>query len=479
MKQLLFLLSMLVFTACQTNAPQEEKAPGKATVTGKITNPKEEKVQISKGKETFEAKLDEKGSFTLDINFDEAGPFELHHGGEYASMFLEPGDEINLTLNTEEFDETLTYTGTGAEENNYLISKYLLNETGIGEPEDYYGAAEADFIAQSQALYERKLKHLSDFAAEKGNLNEGFLATEKTDLLYDWAMDRQSYPSYHRHYANDKDVEVSETYNDYLNQLDLDNGDLLHAETYKFFLSSHYRKQAFDIVKNDEDLKADQKTGMIKTAFNIIKSNASNPDVKEYLMYTFLEDQISFYSIDGIDEYMSEFNTLAKNETYKKELQEGYDKWMNLAAGKTAPGFTYPDIEGTKVALADFKGKNVYIDVWATWCGPCRKEIPHLEELMETYQGNDNIVFASVSIDDDKEAWEKMVTKDEMRGIQLIADEAWDSSICKDYMIRGIPRFILVDKEGNIIDSRAPRPSSDEIKALLKDLAKPVLTSMK
>ncbi len=86
------------------------------------------------------------------------------------------------------------------------------------------------------------------------------------------------------------------------------------------------------------------------------------------------------------------------NAQEKKELKEG----------DQAPTFKYLDINGKEVSLSDLKGKYVYIDVWATWCGPCRYELPHLKELEKKMHGK-KIVFVSISCDKDKAAWEKMV----------------------------------------------------------------------
>jgi len=122
------------------------------------------------------------------------------------------------------------------------------------------------------------------------------------------------------------------------------------------------------------------------------------------------------------------------------------------------------------MSLENFKGRYVYIDLWATWCGPCLVELPHLEALQEEYKNNRNIAFVSISIDSNKDAWRKMVTEKEMKGFQLIADNAWQSQICKDYGVNGIPRFMLIDREGKILNKSAPRPSSDDLKATLHNL---------
>jgi thiol-disulfide isomerase/thioredoxin len=118
------------------------------------------------------------------------------------------------------------------------------------------------------------------------------------------------------------------------------------------------------------------------------------------------------------------------------------------------------------VALEDMRGKYVYIDVWATWCGPCKTEIPYLKKLEEEMHDR-NIVFVSVSVDDSREDWENMVRDKELGGIQLFGGAGWNSSITEDYNIRGIPRFILIDRDGMIIDATAPRPSGNIKEVLL------------
>ncbi|MBT6699350.1 MAG: TlpA family protein disulfide reductase [Flavobacteriales bacterium] len=135
--------------------------------------------------------------------------------------------------------------------------------------------------------------------------------------------------------------------------------------------------------------------------------------------------------------------------------------------GKAAIDFTYPDMDSNMISLSDFKGSYVYVDVWATWCGPCRYEIPFLIQLEKDYH-DANIIFMSVSVDveEAKQKWIDMINEKDMGGVQLISTYGWKSQIMKDYAINGIPRFMLFDREGNVISVDAPRPSSDEIRKI-------------
>lgn len=141
--------------------------------------------------------------------------------------------------------------------------------------------------------------------------------------------------------------------------------------------------------------------------------------------------------------------------------------------GKPSPQFSYENHKGGKTSLADLKGKWVYVDVWATWCGPCRQEIPFLQEIEEKYKKK-NIAFVSISVDkqEDHEKWKKMVTEKSLGGIQLMADNDWKSDFITAYSIRSIPRFILISPEGNVAEADAPRPSDPELKNMLDELLK-------
>lgn len=143
----------------------------------------------------------------------------------------------------------------------------------------------------------------------------------------------------------------------------------------------------------------------------------------------------------------------------------------NKMNNTVSPSFDYENHKGGKTKLEDFKGKYVYIDVWATWCGPCRAEIPSLKKMEELYHDK-NIVFVSISVDVDKDhdKWKNFVTEKQLGGVQLFADKNWNSEFITHFGITGIPRFILIDPNGKVVKSDAVRPSSPQLKEELDKL---------
>lgn len=159
---------------------------------------------------------------------------------------------------------------------------------------------------------------------------------------------------------------------------------------------------------------------------------------------------------------------------YSESYADGHFLKTVLVKGAKSPKFIdYENYNGGKTSLDDLKGKYVYIDVWATWCGPCKVEIPFLKEIEKMYHSK-NIEFVSISVDETKDydKWKQMVKEKELSGVQLYSDKNWSSQFVKDYKISGIPRFILVDPQGNIVMADAPRPSSKELKMIFDELLK-------
>lgn len=135
---------------------------------------------------------------------------------------------------------------------------------------------------------------------------------------------------------------------------------------------------------------------------------------------------------------------------YKTDMAEAKAQRERLAEGKVAPEFSFPTPDGKKnLGPQDFKGKILVLDFWASWCGPCRAEIPHLKEAYQEYNKK-GVAFFSVSIDKDGTAWRKAMKEENMPWEQAQAPQA-GKDVMKQYQFSGIPYILVLDKEGRIV----------------------------
>lgn len=162
--------------------------------------------------------------------------------------------------------------------------------------------------------------------------------------------------------------------------------------------------------------------------------------------------------------FYDKFVTFAGNENVDipKKYEQVIASWDKTKSGIPAPDITLTDRDDKQIQLSSLKGKFTYIDVWATWCGPCKKEIPFMEKMVEHFKGNDKVQFISISVDENVKAWKDMINKDNPQWAQYNVNKETAKQFMGDWGISGIPRFIMIDKNGNIFSADASRPSEEK-----------------
>ena len=211
-------------------------------------------------------------------------------------------------------------------------------------------------------------------------------------------------------------------------------------------------------------LPADQRKQLTQSEkLGLMINSISNDTLRSY----FFKDQMSEVAVNNLTEFRSTlepYEKYTKPASIKREYLKIYDQFSSDTAyvGRSAYNFTLPDSTGRMFSMKEFKGKVVFIDVWATWCGPCREQFPFLKVVEEEYKDNSDIVFMGISIDRgrDREKWLKMMKKENLHGVQLLDDTG--KSFARKYEINAIPRFLLISKEGKWIEVRLPRPEAKE-----------------
>jgi len=208
--------------------------------------------------------------------------------------------------------------------------------------------------------------------------------------------------------------------------------------------------------------------GNIEEKLDWLYDKYSNDSIRSKVKAAIAERYINSFNFAG--NFESGLDTLQR-VTKKYSLSPSYvDTFKKRKCSVSSVPFPsnvkLTDINNNTVDFATFKGYYVYIDLWASWCGPCVKEVPHLQALEKELQNN-NVKFVSISLDKNECAWRNKMKALNMHGNQFLN---CDNSLAEALNVSSIPHFVIYDKEGKLYNGNAPRPSDPSLKTLLESL---------
>lgn len=380
------------------------------------------------------AQVSETGSFGFAIEPSTySAYYYLYDGKNYFRLCLQPSMTIKVVWSGDEFN----FLEPVSEANQVLLRWYSMERS-----------LRAFRKSDSYAVF---FQRFDSVAA----LSKGFLAGLKQahspysmqmedivrlDLLNDFvsyiSRNQQSYESEER---------ASAYYRNLMQRFPETSASLLH-QPYGCTLMKEYFSYKQTYIYRQREFSMDEQLAEIQNADLRMEYILANMPTGDFARYCEYEDRYL--------PLLSDEKIRSRMRNSKHRPQGGMQK------GEKAPNLIFQDIEGRLHSMTELRGKWVYVDIWATWCMPCKAEIPSLKALEEKYRKG-NVAFVSISIDKNHAAWERFVKDRQLGGLQLWAGD-W-SEFPSEMELGSVPRFLLIDPQGNWFDSNAPRPSSAEI----------------
>ncbi|UNY98512.1 TlpA family protein disulfide reductase [Zhouia spongiae] len=382
-------------------------------------------------------------------SFEATRPQIYALGTDYPSckLYVKPGDDLSIKMN----GNYEIVSGNDKVHDHFRKWNELISETykKAGFSQDDLNAKIKN-VETSVFQLEQLIAAVPDNETYKAYFSK--MASAELDGLYLklWSDPRMMFPEFSKLPKQYKELYQPDKYQD-LALSDCYFGSSLAKDYLRFALNY---KHNFYAKRNYTDYDSIYIKELKRLGDNEIASKLALEELLNRRLYgeVFYEKEKLYAPLLITDKQKDEV------QQYIKEQIEPY------TAGVTAPSFTFIDDKGTEISLRDLKGKPVYIDVWATWCAPCKAEIPHLEKVYEAYK--EDVQFVSVSVDKNKGAWENFITGSPHSWVQLYGGGEWhkkNKAFFDFYQIAGIPRFILIDKEGKLIMYDAYRPSNDKL----------------
>ncbi len=390
------------------------------------------------------------GKATVQLDGMDALYANVYYGEKTKNVYLQKGDDVTISFDANDFDNTFAVKGGNEKAIDYLNKIQLtgLSNEAYIQPWSEFKATVATKIASMKRLLKAR-----KFAAD-----DKFLKMEEGRITYFYANAFLMYPVSHTYLTQDTTLVLGKDYYDTLRQYVKEDDDLADNDEYRNYMieTAHVFDEAGKNIR--------QLYPKVLAEMSYIGENTKSDKVRESLIHFLAFTYVEGNGVENITDlqnlYYSYVTSPRLNDIFKKACA----KWDKAAVGRPSPVFKGVDVNGKEMTLRDFRGKYIYIDMWATWCGPCQKELPFLKKLEEKFKGR-NIVFVGLSIDQDKAKWAARVKSGALSGTQLYICKG--SKFQSDYRISGIPRFILLDPNGRIVNPDMTRPSSEDTEKIL------------
>ncbi len=405
------------------------------------------------------------GSADMIMGVDKPSNVFVKVGPDVQQLFLEEGTNMTMKFSGDDFRNTLTFEGQGANTNNFIKA---FTDQFNDQNQKVYGADRQkvmsgeikypDYLKIVDAFEDERCKYL-DKNKKKQKLSNDFVAAMKADLTY--ASVKNCFQL---------GLQLKKPYTDenfpFMSKVNLQDEDagrlsINYHDAVKQFYQFRYMKEKNITQITDKYFMLE----MYELGSKELKGEGRDIFLSS-TAYTVVHNKWDFL----MDSIIPRFKKDVTNEKYRKAIVDRYDNYIAEKNKPFADGTEFVDGDYKKLEelLAQFKGKVVYVDVWASWCGPCKREMPHSLKLQKEFKDNEDIVFLFLDVNDQKPKWEKAVKQLQITGKHYYCSRQLAAEFMSRFGIRGIPRYMIVDKTGKIVNTNAARPSWPNVAEELK-----------
>ncbi len=415
------------------------------------------------------SKLDIYGHSVLKFKVDHPYFIFINFGMYNQKLYVKPGEKYEISVDYNKKYMGVLFNGENAHFNNYLEqSKEVLREFKY-KSKEYHQWNKEEFVIGIEMIDSiLTLKRKAFFATNK-------ITEEDKDILEDYALvDILSLKM--NHYMSNynpffyKEVNIPLELQNIENLVPF-NKKLLESSYQDYHLALRYY---YEIVSTKKMKEISQKDilldDFIRFTYNDITKYNLPIEFKEFMKAKLLISSLNKKVVNSFDEYFNQFKIDFPNSEYIVFIEKRVNSLAIIRSGSQAPEIFGKNILEKSVKLSDFTGKYVFIDFWATWCGPCIQELPFSLKVEKKFKDKD-IIFLYVSIDQDKIKWKNYLKKHpEYSGININIDDDKIAEIKQAYALYAVPRYVIISKEGKIIDANLDAPSTGKVEEKLRVL---------
>lgn len=376
------------------------------------------------------------GSFEFSFDLKKPGYYSVGRN----TLYLTPGDDMEVNLGTSQ--PKSWFKGKGEEANNYLKGRLFPKAGSFMEA----GRNVKENFEQTKKLIDGMAQKRIEELKALNNVSKEFREMEMMRIKADLA---NSYMAYLWYSDLLKDCKTREEGEKIANEFNKSIREYINPLLKEISAKDKYLEVAVvrDVLLSCYDMDA--------SIFDFPKSQRLTELNDAYVTGERMDEEMT----KSLYDELYAFGSKLKNADFKQAFLGRLEKRAKLMEGRPAIDFVVVNMDGKKGKLSDYKGKVLFVDFWATWCMPCLGEMPYFNELSKQFP---NIQFVGISLDDNTEVWLNKLKGDADHG-KVLELFSTDPLVRTGWDITGIPRFLLIDKDFNIISASAPRPSEKDV----------------
>ncbi len=361
---------------------------------GEIVNPTSDYVVLYRDDAYIDSvKLDDNNRFSFNLQGIDEGLYHFDHAPELQYVYLQEGDSLLARLNTVEFDESLVFSGTGSEVNNFLVEMFLAYENEEPQVYEYYPLPPEIFSKKIDSLREIKINHLNELVAES-DLSERALDMAKASIDYNSYISKEKYPFYHKRKTGEETIhDLTGSFYAYRKNINLNNRDLTYFRPYFDFMKWHFGNMSYMTCL--KDCGGDHEAVSDRLHFNkhklyLVDSLVAEKEIRDILFRNIAVDYLlkEHNPSQECQAFIDKFHALSSNEEHKNEIDLLYKGIQHLQPNHPLPNFKLKDADNQEVSLKEIVGrkKNTVIYFWtASQRKHFRDVTQHVAELKKKY----------------------------------------------------------------------------------------------
>lgn len=410
--------------------------------------------------------------FSVVIKTNEPTVLRCYFKGKEIDFYAMPGDSLIVRADYNKLLATTKFSGKGKKTAQFHTDwKQKFKSLNNSDFDNYDKCNPERYLELRKKLLDSELTFLNDYVAKNGLKESPFFNYYASNFKFRFYSDIRHYITYHNNIEEDGlKIEYLPLLK-LLDGIDYNNPNLVETEAYMWHLVGYINQVKYRQLIYNKELPNVIKDSVHWTARTyLLSKEILNVKAHESYVMTLLFEHINPLTVGILAPIYEDFIKTCSREN-RLILQDAFKRYKRLNKKQKIhrDSKIIETDSGLTEIIQSHKGSLLYIDFWASWCGPCIGEIPASKEIQEKFKNKD-VKFLFISVDQDENSWKKAITVYKIPGIHYRLEKEKSAELLESLLSKGVPHYLIVGRDGKIIDRNAKRPTDQGLDSDLDKL---------